>query len=144
MQREVAAFPFAVLRTKPKRARVHPARRQDRRGKLPRANCAPARVVGADAMNATLTTIEIAELGRTSALWTRPAAPVAVLVLAHGAGAGMAHPFLATFATELAAREIATLRFQFLYMERGSRRPPPPQNRAGTVCAPCRAGRAGL
>jgi hypothetical protein len=49
------------------------------------------------------------------------------LVLAHGAGAGMAHPFMANFADGLAERAIASLRFQFPYMQRGSKRPDPPQ-----------------
>jgi hypothetical protein len=48
-------------------------------------------------------------------------------VLAHGAGAGMTHPFMAAAADGLAARSIATLRYQFLYMERGSKRPDPPK-----------------
>src|SRR5262245_4735506 len=43
-------------------------------------------------------------------------------VLAHGAGAGMKHPFMATVAAELAARGIATLRYQFPYMEQRSKR----------------------
>jgi len=47
-------------------------------------------------------------------------------VLAHGAGAGMAHPFMAAVAAELAERGVATLRFQFPYMEQGGRRPDPP------------------
>lgn len=47
-------------------------------------------------------------------------------VLAHGAGAGMRHPFLQQMAQALAARAIATLRYEFPYMERGSRRPDPP------------------
>jgi uncharacterized protein len=47
-------------------------------------------------------------------------------VLAHGAGAGMTHAFLAAVAAELSARGIATLRYQFPYMEHGSRRPDPP------------------
>lgn len=48
-------------------------------------------------------------------------------VFAHGAGAGMAHPFMAGFAAGLGARGIATLRYQFPYMERASKRPDPPQ-----------------
>lgn len=51
----------------------------------------------------------------------------ACYVLAHGAGAGMTHPFMAAAATGLAERGIATLRYQFLYMERGSKRPDPPK-----------------
>jgi predicted alpha/beta-hydrolase family hydrolase len=64
--------------------------------------------------------------GALSALaWTPPAARAA-LVLAHGAGAGMDHPFLAALAGALAARGVATLRFQFPSMERGLKRPDPP------------------
>jgi uncharacterized protein len=51
----------------------------------------------------------------------------ACYVLAHGAGAGMNHPFMIAVAAGLAERGIATLRYQFLYMERGSKRPDPPK-----------------
>ncbi|MBV9563878.1 MAG: alpha/beta hydrolase, partial [Bradyrhizobium sp.] len=61
-----------------------------------------------------------------SALLQLPAGATCCYVLAHGAGAGMAHPFLAAVADELAERGIATLRYQFLYMEQGSKRPDPP------------------
>src|SRR2546422_5012389 len=47
-------------------------------------------------------------------------------VLAHGAGAGMRHPFLASVARVLAGRGIATLRYQFPYVEAQARRPDPP------------------
>ncbi len=57
------------------------------------------------------------------------------LVLAHGAGAGMTHPFMAAVAAELAERGIATLRYQFPYMERGSRRPDAPPLAHATVRA---------
>ena len=50
----------------------------------------------------------------------------ACYVLAHGAGAGMKHPFMAAVAAGLARRGIATLRYEFEYMERGSKRPDPP------------------
>ena len=50
----------------------------------------------------------------------------ACLVLAHGAGAGMTHPFMASLAAALAQRHVATLRFQFPYMEKGSKRPDGP------------------
>jgi predicted alpha/beta-hydrolase family hydrolase len=63
---------------------------------------------------------------RVAGLLTLPSDARAVFVLAHGAGAGMAHPFLAAAAGGLAERGIATLRYQFLYMERGSKRPDPP------------------
>jgi predicted alpha/beta-hydrolase family hydrolase len=62
-----------------------------------------------------------------SALLDRPDAPEAAYVLAHGAGAGMTHPFMARTAAGLAARHIATLRYQFPYMERGSKRPDQPK-----------------
>ena len=61
-----------------------------------------------------------------SALLRVPAEARAALVLAHGAGAGMEHPFMEALAEELAAREMATLRFQFPYMEQRSKRPDPP------------------
>jgi predicted alpha/beta-hydrolase family hydrolase len=64
---------------------------------------------------------------RISGLLDGPARPRACYVLAHGAGAGMAHPFMAAVAAGLAERGIATLRYQFLYMERGGKRPDPPK-----------------
>ena len=60
-----------------------------------------------------------------SALLCTPADPRACFVFAHGAGAGMAHPFMAAFAAGLLARGIASLRFQFPFMEQGSRRTDP-------------------
>jgi hypothetical protein len=68
----------------------------------------------------------VGDLG-VSALLEAPRDAEALLVLAHGAGAGMTHPFMATMAGGLAERAIATLRYQFPYMERGSKRPDPPQ-----------------
>jgi len=61
-----------------------------------------------------------------SGLWQKPRAAKAVLVLAHGAGAGMAHPWMTAAADGLGERGIATLRFNFPYMERGSKRPDAP------------------
>src|SRR3954454_24741088 len=61
-----------------------------------------------------------------SALLLRPDDARACLVLAHGAGAGMSHPFMETVAIGLAERGIATLRYQFPYMENGNQRPDPP------------------
>lgn len=58
-----------------------------------------------------------------SALATIPKAASACLVFAHGAGAGMDHPFIVAVCEGLAARRMATLRYQFPYMEKGSRRP---------------------
>ena len=51
----------------------------------------------------------------------------ACYVLAHGAGAGMRHPFMSSVASGLAARKIATLRYEFPYMQAGSKRPDPPK-----------------
>lgn len=61
-----------------------------------------------------------------SALLLLPAAARAVFVFAHGAGAGMSHPFMTAIAEQLAERGVATFRYQFPAMERGSRRPDPP------------------
>jgi predicted alpha/beta-hydrolase family hydrolase len=74
-----------------------------------------------------LLTIALPDGQTVSGLLTIPAAPKACYLLAHGAGAGMNHPFLAAFAEGLSARAIATLRYQFLYMEQKSRRPDPPK-----------------
>ena len=80
-------------------------------------------------------TLEVAAAGRVSALVLRPARALAGLVLAHGAGAGMRHPFMEAIAERLADRGIATLRYQFPYMEQGSRRPDPPATVTATVRA---------
>jgi uncharacterized protein len=57
----------------------------------------------------------------------------ACYVLAHGAGAGMNHPFMSAVARGLADRGIATLRYQFPYMDKGSKRPDPPKVAHATV-----------
>src|SRR4051812_30900396 len=61
-----------------------------------------------------------------SGLLQIPASATACFVLAHGAGAGMTHSFMEAIANELSLRDVATLRFQFPFMERGSRRPDSP------------------
>jgi predicted alpha/beta-hydrolase family hydrolase len=66
--------------------------------------------------------IDVEGQGKVSALWLAPDKPRACLVLAHGAGAGMAHASMTAIAEGLTARDVATLRFQFPYMERGSKR----------------------
>jgi predicted alpha/beta-hydrolase family hydrolase len=71
-------------------------------------------------------TLALGAAGSVSGLWLAPAKAVACYVFAHGAGAGMAHASMTSFAEGLAAREVATLRFQFPYMERGSKRVDPP------------------
>src|SRR5687767_14514196 len=64
---------------------------------------------------------------RVSGLLLKPPRARACYVLAHGAGADMTHPFMEAVANELGARGIAALRYQFLYMEQGGKRPDPPQ-----------------
>ena len=61
-----------------------------------------------------------------SALLLRPAGAQACFVLAHGAGAGMTHEFMEQVAAGLCERDVATLRYQFPYMEKGSKRPDAP------------------
>jgi predicted alpha/beta-hydrolase family hydrolase len=73
--------------------------------------------------------------GQVSALLLRPSAARVLFVLAHGAGAGMRHPFLESVALALADRRIATLRYQFPYME--ARRGAP--DRAAVLQATVRA-----
>jgi predicted alpha/beta-hydrolase family hydrolase len=70
-----------------------------------------------------------------SALLALPGHARACYVMAHGAGAGMEHPSMSAVATELADRGIATLRYQFPYMERRARRPDPPPLCHATVRA---------
>src|SRR2546430_7484165 len=72
---------------------------------------------------------------RVSGLLLRPPGARRLYVLAHGAGAGMRHPFLESIAQALAERSIATLRYQFPYMERRAGRPDPPAIAAATVRA---------
>jgi predicted alpha/beta-hydrolase family hydrolase len=62
-----------------------------------------------------------------SAHLTAPDEPSALYVFAHGAGAGMEHAFMAAVANGLAERGIATLRYQFPYMDAGSKRPDQPE-----------------
>ena len=71
-------------------------------------------------------TIDTGKSGAVSALLSRPDQPRACYVFAHGAGAGMAHSFMEAFAIGLSERGLASLRYQFPYMEKGSKRPDPP------------------
>lgn len=77
----------------------------------------------------------VADAGDVSALLMRPEGARACYVLAHGAGAGMRHASMEAIASGLAARGIATLRYQFPYMEKGSKRPDPPALAHATVRA---------
>jgi uncharacterized protein len=79
--------------------------------------------------------IETGTAGAVSALLLRPAQARACFVLAHGAGAGMTHPFMETVATGLCGRNVATLRYQFPYMEKASKRPDSPAVAHATVRA---------
>src|SRR5579863_101506 len=71
-------------------------------------------------------TIDTGKPGAVSALLLRPEAPRACFVFAHGAGAGMTYAFMEAFANGLSERGIASLRYQFPYMEKVSKRPDPP------------------
>jgi uncharacterized protein len=79
--------------------------------------------------------IKVSNTVRVSGLLQTPPRARACYVLAHGAGAGMNHPFMVEVAQGLALRGVATLRYQFPYMERGTRRPDPPQLAQATVRA---------
>src|SRR5437763_13692508 len=84
---------------------------------------------------AKLLTLDVDPNTRVSALLLVPPHPSACFVFAHGAGAGMAHPFMAAAAAGLAERGIASLRYHFPYMEKGGKRPDPPQVAHTTVRA---------
>jgi uncharacterized protein len=72
---------------------------------------------------------------KVSGLLQTPSRVRACYVLAHGAGAGMDHPFMRSIAAELAQRGVATLRYQFPYMEERAKRPDSPQVAQATVRA---------
>ena len=79
--------------------------------------------------------IKVGDAGEVSALLMRPTKAQRLLVLAHGAGAGMHHPFMEALAAELAAAGVATLRYQFPYMEKRQRVPDRPAVLTATVRA---------
>ena len=80
--------------------------------------------------------------GRVSALLLRPPDAWLLYVLAHGAGAGMRHAFMEDVARRLAARGVATFRYQFPYVEAGGKRPDPPRILQATVRAAVAAAAA--
>jgi predicted alpha/beta-hydrolase family hydrolase len=80
-------------------------------------------------------TITLEDSQRVSGLLQAPANALACYVMAHGAGAGMRHTFMAAIADGLAERGVATLRYQFPYMEQGSKRPDAPKVAHATVRA---------
>src|SRR5688572_29228805 len=82
-----------------------------------------------------LVSIDVTGDNRVSGLLQVPEQARACCVLAHGAGAGMSHPFMEAVAKGLAERGVATLRYQFPYMERRSKRPDAPKLAQATVRA---------
>jgi uncharacterized protein len=80
-------------------------------------------------------TINVDDTHRVSGLMQTTPEARACYVMAHGAGAGMTHPFMGTIANALAGNGIATLRYQFPYMEQGSKRPDTPKLAQATVRA---------
>jgi uncharacterized protein len=90
-------------------------------------------------MSFTELRIPIGQSDTVSGLLCLPDEARVLYVLAHGAGAGMRHPFLERMADALAQRHVATLRYQFLYMERKQRRPDPPALAVAAVRAAVRA-----
>jgi uncharacterized protein len=86
--------------------------------------------------------IDVGDTTRVSGILMCPPQSKACFIVAHGAGAGMLHPFMVKLAQDLAALRIATLRYQFPYMERRSRRPDPPAVCHATVRAAVAAARA--
>jgi predicted alpha/beta-hydrolase family hydrolase len=79
--------------------------------------------------------IEVNREEAVSGILLVPKRATACYVVAHGAGAGMEHPFMAAVANGLFERQIATLRYQFPYMEKGSKRPDRPALAQATVRA---------
>jgi uncharacterized protein len=85
--------------------------------------------------NAEPVSIIVNDEHTVSGILLAPARARACYLFAHGAGAGMAHPFMDAVATELGERSIATLRYQFPFMERRAKRPDPPKLAQATVRA---------
>ncbi len=99
------------------------------------------KTVGGAAARPVERRIQVPEGATVSALLVMPARSRALYVLAHGAGAGMRHAFMEKIVQRLAARAIATLRYQFPYAEAGGRRPDPEPVLLATVRAAVAAGR---
>lgn len=85
--------------------------------------------------------IRIDDASEVTALWDKPRGATAALVLAHGAGAGMTHKHMTSTAEGLAERGIAVLRFNFAYMEKGSKRPDNPPIAHAAIRAAIAQGR---
>ena len=83
--------------------------------------------------------IEMEGRGHVSGILVRPDNAKSILVLGHGAGAGMRHAFMEALAEELARAGVATLRYQFPYMEERRKVPDKPAVLMATVVAAARA-----
>lgn len=81
-------------------------------------------------------------IGEISAEWTKASQSIATLTLAHGAGAGMNHPFMVGLAHELAKLNVSTLRFNFPFIENKKRRPDVPAIAHKTIEAAVKEARA--
>jgi uncharacterized protein len=81
----------------------------------------------------------VGSIGEVSSILLRPADARWLLILGHGAGAGMRHPFMTALSRELAAERIATFRYQFPYMENRRKAPDRPPTLTATVAAAVRA-----
>ncbi len=92
-------------------------------------------------MSANLLKIDVPGAGQVSGLWQSPLGATACLALAHGAGAGMTHRAIVAIADGLEALGVATLRYQFPYMEKGGKRPDSPAVAQATVRAAVAAAR---
>jgi predicted alpha/beta-hydrolase family hydrolase len=84
----------------------------------------------------------IGNSGEVSSILLRPEDARWLLVLAHGAGAGMRHPFMTALSSELAAEKIATFRYQFPYMENRRKAPDRPPTLTATIAAATQAAHA--
>ncbi|WP_457323747.1 alpha/beta hydrolase family protein [Roseateles sp. P5_E11] len=89
-------------------------------------------------------TLTVDDQTTVSALWLQPPKPRSTDVFAHGAGAGMHHSFMAALSQALFDASVATLRYQFPYMERGSKRPDSPAVAHAAVRAAVAAARQRL
>jgi predicted alpha/beta-hydrolase family hydrolase len=84
------------------------------------------------------TRFAVPDAGEVSAILLRPQNAESLLVLGHGAGAGMNHPFMTALANELTAQRVATFRYQFPYMEQRRKVPDRPPMLTATVLAAVR------
>src|SRR5215210_2424440 len=97
--------------------------------------------VGRMTTQATDLRLSLPDGAEVSAFLLRPPDAWLLYVVAHGAGAGMRHPFLERVCVSLAVRGIATFRYQFPYMEAGRKRPDAPSAlEAGVRAAVSKAG----